>query len=210
MSTIEADVIPATLYGRTLSRHVAWVTLRAVIADDGEVQRMQLLTRAEASILSRVQFSDWGAKAIAIAAPPTTQLDTTPPIAQAKLASFTSAPLLMPKTLPPGWELVRAGVLAADDTQEGCAQAELAYEDQKRGDAGYLYLYELPKSCAAQPPGDATAFAAGNYTGFASQEDGPYVQIVVGRTTVQAVSDLPLAELATTLSELVPLALQSA
>ena len=40
-------------------------------------------------------------------------------------------------------------------------------------------------------------------------EKNPYVQITVGRTTVQAVSDLPLDQLSATLSALVPLEFQS-
>ena len=208
-TTIDADVLPETLYGRELSRHVQWVTIRVVVRDTGAVDRLQVVTRAEAAVLSRIEFTQWGDNTIRIAAPAIAQVDTTPPVATVKLASFASTPLLMPKTLPAGWQLVRARVLSADDTQEGCAQVELAYEDQASGDTGFLYLYELPKSCTAAPPGDTEPFTAGSYSGFSATDEGPYVQITVGRTTVQAVSDLPRPRLAATLSELVPLALQS-
>jgi hypothetical protein len=115
----------------------------------------------------------------------------------------------MPKALPAGWELVRAGVLAAADTEEGCAQAELAYEDQAHGRTGYLYLYEFPRACADPPDGDSAPFTAGSYQGFSASADGPYVQITVGQTTVQAVTDLSRDRLAQTLSALVPLAIRS-
>jgi hypothetical protein len=209
VTTIEADVDPRALFGRALGRHVAWVTLRADVDDTGELHRAQVLTRAEASITTKMEFTDWTDKTIRIAAPAPELLDQTPPVARAKLASFKTAALVMPKTLPSGWELVRADVLPANDTQEGCAQAELAYEDQARGDTGFLYLYELPKSCVAAPEGAVLPFTAGNYNGFSAEADGPYVQITVGNTTVQAVTDLSLEELSQTLSELVPLVLQS-
>jgi hypothetical protein len=168
------------------------------------------VTRAEATITSNVQFAHWGDHTIAIAAPAASQVEPTATVGLANLASFKTARLLMPKTLPSGWQLVSTGVLSANDTQEGCSQAELAYEDQTRGDAGFLYLYEFPKSCAAKAGSDATPFSAGSYNGFAATQDGPYVQITVGKTTVQAVSDLPLDQLSATLSGLVPLAVQSA
>ncbi|MEY2474583.1 MAG: hypothetical protein QOK28_3912 [Actinomycetota bacterium] len=208
-TTVEADVGASALFGRALGGHVDWVTLRALVGDDGELHGAQLLTRAEATVTTNLQFSDWGDSAIRIAAPPAAQLDTTPPVARVKLASFKTATLLVPKTLPAGWELVRADVLPASDTQEGCAQAELAYEDQSSDDTGYLYLYEFPRSCASRRPSDATPFNAGKYNGFAASQDGPYVQITAGNTAVQAVTDLPTDRLAATLSELVPLALQS-
>lgn len=209
ITSIEADVDPRALFGRTLGRHVQWVTLRADVSDTGALRKAQVLTRGEASITTRLEFTDWTDKTVAIAAPTPAQLDTQPPIARAKLASFKTAALVMPKTLPSGWELVRADVLPAADTQEGCAQAELAYEDQASGDTGFLYLYELPKACTAAPEGAVLPFTAGNYSGFSAEADGPYVQITVGNTTVQAVTDLSLERLARTLSELVPLALQS-
>jgi hypothetical protein len=210
VTTVEADVDAASLFGAALAKHVAWGTLRADIGRDGKLQTLRVVTRAEATISSRVQFAHWGEPGIDVAAPAADQVDTTPSVGRANLAAFKTAPLLMPKTLPSGWELVSTGVLPATDTQEGCAQAELAYEDQTRGDAGYLYLYEFAHSCAAPAGEDATPFTAGNYNGFAASQDGPYVQITVGTTTVQAVSDLPHDQLAATLSGLVPLALQSA
>jgi hypothetical protein len=170
---------------------------------------MRLVTRGEATITDRLQFADWGSRDIRVAAPPSTLIDKSPAIATAKLASFKTAPLLMPNALPAGWELVRADVLVAADTQEGCAQAELAYEDQRHGKRGYLYLYEFARACAKTPARDATPFKAGNYNGFAAVQEAPYVQITAGQTTVQAVSDLSLDELARTLSGLVPLAIRS-
>jgi hypothetical protein len=209
-TVLESDVDSSVLFGRDLGAHVKWATLRVLVTDAGELRGLRLVTHGEATITNRMQFADWGSRDIAIAEPPVTEVDATPPIATAKLASFKTAPLLMPHALPSGWVLVRADVLGAADTQEGCAQAELAYEDQHRAKGGYLYLYEFPRTCADPPPSDATPFAAGNYTGFAATQDAPYVQITVGQTTVQAVSDLSPDELAQTLSALVPLELRSA
>jgi hypothetical protein len=207
---IESDVDASMLFGRAIGARVVWVTLHAVVADDGELRGAQVVTRSEATITDRLQFTEWGVRADAITAPPASQVDATPAIAAAKLAAFKTAPLLMPGALPAGWELVRADVLSAADTQEGCAQAELAYEDQRRVDAGFLSLYELPRSCAKRPGGETTPFVAGKYNGFAARTAGVlYVQITEGETVVQTISDMAPAKLAQTLSGLVPLALQS-
>ena len=210
LTVIETDVDAKALFGRDLGAHVSFATARLFVTDDGELRAMRLVTRGEATITYRLQYADWGSRDIRIAAPPSTQIDNSPAIAAAKLAAFKTAPLLMPNALPAGWELVRADVLVAADTQEGCAQAELAYEDRHHAKGGYLYLYEFPRNCAKTPASDATPFTAGNYTGFAAVQDAPYVQITAGQTTVQAVSDLSLDELAQTLSGLVPLAIRSA
>jgi hypothetical protein len=206
---VESDLAPALVFGPALAKHVAWSTLQVLIAEDGRVEGLRLVTRAEATITNRLQFAEWGADDIAVAAPPAAQIDATPPVAAAKLAALKTA-LVMPQRVPAGWELVRAGVLSATDTEEGCAQAELAYEDQAHDKAGYLYLYEFPRACSAAPEGGTTPFAAGDYRGFRATAGDPYVQITVGETIVQAVSDLSPTALAQTLSGLVPLALQSA
>jgi hypothetical protein len=208
-TVIEGDVNATALFGRSLGKHVTSATLRVLVGGGGEVQGVRLVSHGEATITNRMQFGDWGSRDIAIAAPPAAQVDATPAIATVKLASFRATALLMPKSLPAGWELVRATVLGPGDTQEGCAQATLAYEDPRRAKGGYLYLYEFPRSCSHATPSDATPFTAGSYTGFSATQQSPYVQLTVGQTTVQAVSDLSLDDLAKTLSALVPLVLQS-
>jgi hypothetical protein len=178
-TTVEADVVPST-------------TIRAVIGRTGALRSLDTTTRGAATLRARIQFRNWGDQAVRVAAPPPNRLDPTPGVDEIGLAAFTTAPLLMPKTLPPGWKLVGADVLSADDTEEGCAQAHLAYENPHAD--GFLSLYEFPRACAAAKT------AAAPY---------PYVQITVGNTTVQAVSDLKADALARILSALVPLALRS-
>lgn len=128
-------------------------------------------------------------------------------ISEATIAAWEGSPLVMPKTVPAGWTLVYADVLPAPETIEGCHQFELNYEDPD-SDAGFLDLYQFPNACA-QPftGGGVTPFAAGEHRGFGrySPDGGTLVQITVGPSTVQAHSDLSLAELTTVLAEFVAL-----
>ncbi len=210
VTTLDGDVDVPRLFGSKLAQHVEWATLKAVVADDGRPVSTALVVRAEADLTTRLSFDAWGDAAITVAAPPPAQVDARPSVTQLKLASLRSTKLVMPKQLPDGWQLVGTDVLAPSETEEGCTQAALSYEDQTNPDAGYLYLYEFPSSCAQPPEGSSSLFNAGPYGGFSSETaDGPYVQITVGNTTVQAVSDLALPDLAGVLSDLVPLVVQS-
>ncbi|HUR78915.1 MAG TPA: hypothetical protein VMZ22_13280 [Acidimicrobiales bacterium] len=129
-----------------------------------------------------------------------------PGINVAAIAAWRATALVRPKSPPPGWTMVFADVLPAAQTIEGCHQFELDY--QPPVGAGYLYLYQLPNTCAKPLAGEAVSpFTAGRYRGSAtnSAQDGSVVQITIGAATLQAQSDLSLVDLAKVLDDFVPL-----
>ncbi len=109
---------------------------------------------------------------------------------------------------PSGGVLDFADVIPAEDTLEECDQVEVDYIDPDDEEAGYLYLFQLPVTCAdPKPPAGAQPFRAGANRGWITvdPEDGVQAQLVVGRTVLQADTDLVPAELARVLAQLVPL-----
>lgn len=187
-------------------------TLELTARDDGRVDRMVLDVTGGSdgsSVDAHVdfRFSGWG-DAVDVTAPGGSEIDTTPSVDEERVAAYRDAPLLQPAGIPERWVLDLADVVPAEDTPEECDQVELDYVDPDDDEAGYLYLYELPVTCAdlAVPPG-ASAFRAGPNRGWVGvdPEEGVLAQLTVGRTVVQAETDLPPAELARVLAELRPL-----
>lgn len=160
----------------------------------------------EVDLTGRYRFSEWGVDHD-IAVPPPGLVDRTPSLDEEGIAAYDDAPLLQPAALPAGWKLVSAGIVTAEESAEGCAQVSVDYENTQ-GESGFLYLFLLPASCEGLDgsPRGARPFTAGRYRGFAVV-DGPstFVQLTVGRTVVQADSDLDPADLARLLARLVPL-----
>jgi hypothetical protein len=212
LTTIEADVNVTKLVGEVLAHDIEEIKLRLVVHKSGEVRSAVQLTGAQGAVITTdVSYTDWGST-IAIAEPQAGEIDPTPGIEEEKISAWEDAPLVMPKAIPAGWELSYADILSADETTEGCAEVEIDYEDVEDPDASYLYLYEFPNSCAKPFGGEGVfPFTAGPYRGFGktSPEEGSLVQITVGGTTLQADSDLTIAELARVLSNLVPLNLSA-
>jgi hypothetical protein len=137
---------------------------------------------------------------------------TAPPkVYLAQIASWDDSDLVMPASVPDGWSLTFAGILPASETKEGCDQVELDYEDPNDKDRGFLYLYEFPNKYAKPLP-NGSPFTAGAYSGATrySDEEGLVAQITVGETTVQATTDLSVAELRFVLEALAPLDLSGA
>jgi hypothetical protein len=205
VTTITANVPPRALLGAVAAQDVSRITLELVVRKNGQVQSLvQRSVGSGATVTVAVRYTNWG-RPVKLAAPAAAQIDPTPGLEEEKIAAWKDAPLLMPKGIPVGWVFDGADVLSKDDTTEGCAEVELDYEDPNDPDAGYLSLYEFPASCA-QPFSGAgvTPFSAGPYSGFADTSDGVLVQFVVGKTAIQAESDLTVAQLATVLKNLVP------
>jgi len=188
-------------------------TLELTARDDGRLDRMVVDVRGEAddgiTFDARVdfRFSGWG-QAVDIAEPGEADIDATPSVDEERIAAYEDAPLLQPAGIPAGWVLDFADVVPAEDTAEECAQVELAYVDPDDEEGGYLHLYELPVTCAdLQPPPGARPFRAGPNQGWLTEdpEEGVQAQLTVGRTVLQADTDLAPAELARVLAQLVPL-----
>ena len=188
-------------------------TLELTARDDGRVDRMVVDARGEAddgsTFEARVdfRFSGWG-DVVDIAAPDESDIDPTPSVEEERVAGFADAPLLQPAGIPERWVLDFGDVIPADDTAEECDQVELDYVDPDDEDGGYLYLYELPLTCAdLQPPAGSQPFQAGPNRGWvvADPEEGVTAQIRVDRTVLNVDTDLVPAELARVLGQLVPL-----
>jgi hypothetical protein len=210
LTGITTDVNVTKLYGADEARQIDWMTLRMTVHRSGEIRSLVQVTRDGRAGTSTVtlRFTDWGTN-VAVAPPPADQVDPTPAIDEEGIAAFTESALYMPKTLPKGWKLVRAVVLAEGETVEGCAQVELEFGVLDGPDSGGLTLYEFPNSCSQPLDGEGVApFTAGRYRGFgrSSEAEGTVVQITVGITTLQATThELTLQELAAVLKDLVPL-----
>ena len=187
-------------------------TLELTARDDGRVDRMVLDLEGGsdgASLDAHVdfRFSGWG-QAVEIAVPGDGEIDATPFIEEERIAAYRDAELFQPAGLPARWVLDLADVLPAEETAEECEQVELDYVDPDDDESGYLYLYELPVTCAdLSVPLGASAFRAGANRGWLAvdPEVGVTAQLTVGRTVIQAETDLPPAELTRVLAELRPL-----
>lgn len=210
-TNITTDVDVAKLYGAVEARRVDWMTLRMTVRKGGEIRSLVQVTRDEVSGTTTItlRFTEWGK--FVVAAPPAEQIDPTPGIHEAEIAAFEDSALYMPRQLPAGWKLLRAGVLAEEETVEGCAQVELEYGPTDGPSHARLSLYEFPNSCAQALGGERVQpFSAGAYRGFgrSSDEEGTVVQVTVGVTTIQASSPrLSLDEVAALLRDLVRLKL---
>ncbi len=187
-------------------------TLELTVRDDGRVDRMVLDVEggsdgASLDVHVDFRFSGWG-DAVEITPPADGEIDATPSIEEERVAAYRDAPLLQPVGIPERWVLDLADVVPAEDTFEECEQVELDYVDPDDDESGFLYLYELPVTCAdlTVPPG-ASAFRAGPNRGWlgVDPEEGVTAQLTVGRTVIQAETDLPPAELTRVLAELRPL-----
>ncbi|HEX7275953.1 MAG TPA: hypothetical protein VF244_01130, partial [Acidimicrobiales bacterium] len=151
-----------------------------------------------------MEYSGWG-EPVTIEAPSDTEIDRTPWVEEEVIADFLDVPLLQPRGIPEGWVLDYADILPAGDYDEACDQVEIDYIDPDAED-GYLYLYESDVDCAdTEAPPDSEPFTAGSNRGWIeADEDGGYAfaQIVVGRTVIEADTDLSPAALAQVLSQL--------
>ena len=187
-------------------------TIELTARNDGRVDRMVLDVEGGSrgsSLHARVdfRFSGWG-DAVDVSAPDQAEIDVTPMIEEERIAAYRDAPLLQPRGIPAGWVLNLADVIPAEETVEECEQVALDYVDPTDEEAGYLYLFELPVTCADQvlPPG-AAAYRAGPNRGWliVDPEAGVMAQLTVGRTVIQAETDMPPAELTRVLGDLRPL-----
>jgi hypothetical protein len=207
LTSITADVDVPKLYGAAVAKDIDWMTLRLTVRDGGEIRSLVLATRDDSGTLTvTLRFADWGSR-VDVAAPPADQVVANSAINAEKVAAFTDAPLYMPKTLPPGWKLVRADVLSEDETTEGCAQVALRYADPAAPESRYLSLYEFPVGYLL--PFDGKPFTAGKYRGYhrSTPEGDTLVQMTVGGTTLQAQTTLSVQELAALLQNLAQLRL---
>jgi hypothetical protein len=205
---VRADLDPDRAFGDQIGEDVDSATLEMTTSRRGRVARM--LIRFESggdSGTADYRLSAWD-RPVRVEAPPEGEIDPTPLVDEAELAAFTAAPLLQPAGIPEGWEFDGAYVIPEEETAEGCEQVGVDYIDPDDPDSGYLYLFEMPTSCAdLEPPSDAAPFVVGPASGwiqFDEDEGFSYAQVVLGRTVVQADTDLAPADLAAVLAELVP------
>jgi hypothetical protein len=207
-ATIRATVDPSKAYSEEAASGVTSVSIELTLADEERIDRAVLTAKGEGgSVIADYQFNDWG-KGVQIAAPAPDDRDPTPGLEEEDIAEYGKrTKLYQPRGVPAGWILESAGVLPKQATVEGCDQVEIDYTDPDDPDAGYLYLYLLPKSCAdLDAPRGSRPFTAGRYAGYIEEDpSGALAQIVVGDTVVQAETDLPSDGLARILADLIPL-----
>ena len=180
--------------------------LTLTVLGSGEIRAATYkITGEELGIDATYTFSAWGAP-VAIDAPAQGEIDPTPFVDEEALADFDDAALFQPVGIPEGWVFDGAGIAPAEDTAEGCDQASIDYADPDDPEAGYLYLFEFPVECAEPFEGvGVKPFRAGSYTGgVESDEEGTFAQITVGKTVIQADTDLSPEDLAVVLGALRP------
>ena len=206
-TTIRATVDPKRAYSADLAGEVTSATIELTLRDEKQIDRAVLTAKGDGgSVTADYEFADWG-KPVDVAAPSRADLDPTPGLEEEDIAAYKRAKLYQPRGIPAGWVLDAAGVLPREVTVEDCEQVEIDYIDPDDPDAGYLTLYQLPKSCAdLDAPRGSQPFRAGRYLGFVEEDaGGALAQIVVGETVVQAETDLPVDGLARILADLIPL-----
>lgn len=204
---VRAAVDPTAAFGAAIAEDVDEAVVHVSAGPRGVLGELTLTVRGPTlDVDASYRFEDWGDD-VRIAAPAPQEIDPTPTIDEEAVGGFTAAPLLQPRTIPEGWSLVGAGVLPADETAEECEQVSLDFESAD-AETGYLYLFLVPADCPGleAAPAGARPFTAGRNRGFVVV-DGPstYAQITVGRTIVQADTDLRPEDLARVLAALVPL-----
>jgi hypothetical protein len=183
-------------------------TVELTVTEDGQLERLLLRFSGDPGN-GRLDYhlSGWG-EAVRVEPPPSHEIDPTPEIDEEAVANFKDTPLVQPRAIPEGWEQTFATVLEEDETEEECRQVEVDYEDPEDPDSGYLYMYELPGSCAdLEPPRRSRPFRAGPNSGWIDddEEEAVSAQLVVGTTVLQIETDLDPDVLAAVLSQLVPL-----
>jgi hypothetical protein len=200
---VGADLDPDRAFGDTIGEDLDSARLELTTTRRGRVARMVIRFEAEDEKGSvDYRLSGWN-RPVRVVPPPDDEIDPTPLVDEEELAGFTAAPLLQPAAIPEGWVFDGAYVLPAEETVEECEQVELDYIDPDSED-GFLWLYELPIDCADLAPERGSVAFPGR-PGWVLDEDGfVSAQIVVGRTVVQAQTDLEPADLAAVLAELVP------
>jgi hypothetical protein len=203
-AVVRADLDADRAFGDVIGEDLDSATVEVTTTRRGRMSRIVIAYEApeeKASIDYRLSAWD---RPVQVAAPPEAEIDPTPTIDEEDIAEFTAAPLLQPAAIPEGWVFDGAFVLSPDETVEGCEQVELDYVDPDDPDAGFLWIYLLPVSCAdlVPPPG------SDNYPGrpgWISEDEGfTDAQVVVGATVVQVQSDLPPDAIVAVLAELVP------
>jgi hypothetical protein len=209
-TTIRVDVDPVKLLGPRLARNVTGISLKLVVRRNGQILSMEQTSGGGGAIVTTtLHYSNWN-EPQQIAAPPREQIDPTPSVDEEAIAAFKDAPLYMPRGIPDGWAFSAARVFDADETTEGCREAMLGYENPNDPNAGYLEIYQFPLSCERPMTGSGVvAFSPGGHAGTAQTGDeGSFAQIHVGKTVVQAETDLSLEDLGAVLETLVPLNLK--
>lgn len=198
-----ADVLPAAAVA---DFDVDVATLHLWLSDDGRPHAVRFELRGD-GIAADIRFDRlrWGG-AVTVERPAEGQLDETPLLSEEDVADYDLAPVVQLGRIPEGWLVSGAYVLPAEDTVEGCEQVALDYVDPDEPDAGYLWVYVLPTSCAGpEVPSGATALQTPAGAGWAEEDGGAvFVQVESGDTTIQLDTDLPLFEVLTLLEWLEP------
>ncbi|MDQ1374751.1 MAG: hypothetical protein QOJ09_2089, partial [Actinomycetota bacterium] len=177
---VKATVDPSKAYGAALAGQVDSADVVLTVLKDDRIDRAVLTARGKTgSVVVDYQFTNWGQR-VQVAAPASSQLDPTPGIEEEDIAAFKDAKLFMPRGIPAGWVLESATVVPKDRTEENCEQVEIDYTDPNDPEAGYLSLYELPKTCSnLTGPRGSQPYKAGRYSGYAQEDaSGVLAQIV--------------------------------
>ena len=203
---LSADVAEAALERFDAEGEAA---LRLTMHQDGRVDEVEIEVDAEdAEVVGEYTFSRWGT-AVKVDRPNPSEIDPTPGIDEEDLAEWDDAPLYSLRSIPRGWVLEGAYIVAAEESAQDCEQVALDYVDPNDPEAGYLYLYEVPIDCEGldtEAPRGSDPFSAGRYTGWIDEsEDGTFALVTIGDTAVQAETDLDAASLAALLATLGPL-----
>ncbi len=185
------------------------VTGVLTIGPDGEPQRFVVEgTGKRTRVRSAVTVQEWD-RPVAIRIPARSEVNENPDVDRRAVDAFREVPLLAPAAIPTGWRLTYADRISDADSDSGCNELTIGFEDPERADEygdSYLDLYEYLPACKSDPPDDATIFAPGGAPGWIAEDDGAaYGQITVGRTLVEFDSDLSAADATVILARLVPL-----
>lgn len=183
-------------------------------------------TRDATSVTNTIiRFSRWG-DPVGIAAPARSDVDPTPGIDEEAVAAFGATPLLAPRAIPNGFQLLSADVIDGDVEDGECPEVGLEYGDGRLMDAYFadageeaaypatLSVTLTPVSCedfyGAIDEADASPIRLGRRSGqivrgdVSDEEFGLSIEVIVGATRVNIDSDLPENVVVAAASDLVP------
>jgi hypothetical protein len=207
-TTVSVKVDPHKVFGEK-NDEITSVTVSLTIADHALVGYRESFHGPSVDGVVTMAFTQWGAK-VRVAAPSANEIDLTPGINEEALAAYRNSTLMIPASIPQGWEVDYADVISQEDSEEGCEQAEIdidPIDSDYSEDAPYLYVYSLPATCTDGSAGDgARPFVVGGRRGnIATDEAGSFAEIPVdAKTVIQIDTNLSAAEVMKVVGNLVP------
>ncbi len=186
--------------------------------DSGEPQIVTIAAEGPGRLAAELRFGRWNAQLL-LEPPGILALDQTPSIDDLSLGQYSGVNLVQPATLPEGWALLEADVVAGGaGPARGavpCVHPVFTYGDVSEptgagADAGEtLVLEQLPSTCRTNVPATAQELLADTTLGWYVVVDDETImgEIASGSTIVRFTTTLAVEEVASTLATMSALVL---